>query len=309
MIVECPNCNSTYNLEDGLVKPEGVKARCTVCEHVFVVTPDSSMAGQADAEPAYDPEPEAMPEEDGQESGFESSGMGMSLDLDEKPSPKKGAGGKKKIALVVAAAVLLLVVGGGAALYFMAPELIPGLDSMIAKQQATETTVAGEAAGEASEGQAGQAEQSAGEPAATGSPKSQAAAEAAPDVQNIVLSDIRQYYVDNDKAGRIFVVEGKAVNEFDAPKERIAVEVQLLDAQGAQLAGKTFVAGNTLDLYGLQNLSREKIEEALADEMGVASNNTNLAKGQAAPFMVVFFDSPAGVREFLVKVTDVRNPS
>ncbi|MEF2231747.1 MAG: zinc-ribbon domain-containing protein, partial [Pseudodesulfovibrio sp.] len=40
-------------------------------------------------------------------------------------------------------------------------------------------------------------------------------------VRNIVLKNVKQYYVANEKTGNLFVVEGKAVNQFTTPKERI----------------------------------------------------------------------------------------
>jgi len=307
MIVECPNCTSTFNLDDGLVRPEGVKVRCTVCEHVFVVTPESGAA--APEEPVQE---QPVQEEQGHEqaappepSGPDEPEMGLgdgnlSLNLDETQKKKgRAKGGMKKMA-VMAAVLLLLLAAGAGALYFFVPGLIPGLG---------ERPVAEAPAGTEGEGAAQVNATRPDEPSTAGTETTAKPPETVPDVQNIVLADIRQYYVDNDKAGRIFVVEGQAVNEFEEPKAGITVEVQLLDAQGVKLTGKTFMAGNTLDLYGLQNLSREKIEEGLADPVGVAENNAQVEPGRAVPFMVVFFDSPAGVREFLVKVTGVKNPS
>lgn len=331
MIVQCPNCKTTYNFEDEMIKPEGVKAKCTVCEHVFVVAPESDVseqqaepeeaAGVAEPEaagpeevPEAEPEEAAAPEEEEaaepeeapegpeEEPEEEPLGGGMSLDLDEAPKKKKkkkksavrGEGGKKKVVVAAVLALVLLVGGGAAGIYFFAPELIPGMTGSADRTEDEED--GGPAAAES------------GEESRTGE-GSGGQASALPDVQNIVLSDIRQYYVDNDKAGRVFVVEGKAVNDFDKTKERIQIEVSLLNAQGEILTSKAFPAGNTLDLYGLQNLSREKIEAGLSDDVGVASRNANVEPGQSVPFMAVFFDPPAGVREFMVKVTGVRDPA
>jgi predicted Zn finger-like uncharacterized protein len=42
MIVECPNCKTTYNLDDSRVPPGGRQVKCTVCEHRFHVEPAAS---------------------------------------------------------------------------------------------------------------------------------------------------------------------------------------------------------------------------------------------------------------------------
>jgi predicted Zn finger-like uncharacterized protein len=327
MIVQCPNCSTTYNFEDDMVKSEGVKARCTVCEHVFVVTPESDVSqrmAEQKAPPREEPveeeapasEPEEQdapePEEEVEEAEPADAGAGLSLDLDEGGKKKKektpkgeGGGGRKKLVLAALLALVLLAGGGAAGVYFFAPELIPaGLAPSPEETAAPDETGEPAEPAETAETDEGVQEETPAEPEADGEK-----AEAAPDVRNIVLQDIRQYYVDNDKAGRVFVVEGKAVNDFEGPKEHVTVQVSLLDADGETLAEKTFLAGNTLDLYGLQNLSREKIEEALSDRMDVASKNMNVKPGQGVPFMSVFFDPPAGVREFLVKVVDVSDPA
>jgi hypothetical protein len=298
-----------------MARPGGVKARCTVCDHVFVVTPESGKPAEAAEDQAgrtasevEEVEVPDVPESSEADEEFEETaptGGSFSLDLDEKRGKEKSGGNKKN--LLVALLLLLLIVAGGAAgVYFFAPELIPGLAPKAEEPAAGQNGEQEQARTPADEEPQRQADTApAPEPEAgqDGEP-----AEVA-NVRNIVLSDIRQYYVDNDKAGRIFVVEGKAVNDFEAPKQNIEVQVSLLNAQGETLAEKSFLAGNTLDLYGLQNLSREKIQEALADQMGVASRNMNVQPGDGVPFMSVFFDPPAGVREFLVKVTNVESPS
>ncbi|MBO4368748.1 MAG: zinc-ribbon domain-containing protein, partial [Desulfovibrio sp.] len=43
-------------------------------------------------------------------------------------------------------------------------------------------------------------------------------------VKLLTMRNVRQYSVENEKVGKIFVIEGKVVNEFPEPKELIAVE-------------------------------------------------------------------------------------
>ena len=127
-------------------------------------------------------------------------------------------------------------------------------------------------------------------------------------VRNIVLKNVKQYYVANEKTGNLFVVEGKAVNQFSGPKERIKVEVVLYDGTSNVLASQAFLCGNVLSQFQLQVQTRPEIEEGLKSDVGILSNNTFIRPGASTPFMAVFFEPPSGVKEFLVKVVDVGDP-
>lgn len=39
MIITCKKCNSSFNLDESLLKPTGSKVRCSKCKDVFVVHP------------------------------------------------------------------------------------------------------------------------------------------------------------------------------------------------------------------------------------------------------------------------------
>ncbi|WP_319470358.1 DUF3426 domain-containing protein [uncultured Pseudodesulfovibrio sp.] len=127
-------------------------------------------------------------------------------------------------------------------------------------------------------------------------------------VRKIELKNVKQYYVANEKTGNLFVVEGKAVNKFAAPKERIKVEVILYDKTGNVLTSQAFMCGNVLSQFQLQVQTEGEIKDGLASEVGILSNNTFIRPGASTPFMAVFFQPPTGVKEFLVKVVDVGDP-
>lgn len=316
MIVECPNCKTTYNLDDSLIPEGGRQVKCTVCEHRFhVELPSQSPVQDQDLEDLFgesdDPggaggsqfaaaldglnEPGEAPakggyevpaglasasaeELDGKGAPAAGNGAGLNLDgglsLDAKPKKKKSAGGgrKKGLILGIAAGALLLLAGAAAGLYFLKPGLIPGLGGKPLAEEAA------------------------------AKPMDQA------QVENITLDKIRQYYVENEKTGRIFVVEGVAVNDFDQPKELIMVEVGLFDAQGQMVASKRQLAGNVLSLYNLQIQDWDKIESGLVNESGIAANNTNIPPKGEAPFMVAMAHTPESISEFVVKVVEVRDP-
>jgi len=121
--------------------------------------------------------------------------------------------------------------------------------------------------------------------------------------------DFRQYIITNEKAGPVFVVEGKALNKFTTPKERIKVRVTLFDAAGNVLSAQEQLCGNTLSLFQLQVQSEQEIVEALNSQAGIYANNTYIKPGDTTPFMVVFFNPPEEVEEYQIKIVDARDPA
>ena len=305
MIVECPNCKTTFNVDDDLVPGDGIKGRCSVCDNIFHIKPtgapkaesapkkaapafddddDLGIGDELDSAMADDGEDEApRPRGGGRPLEDEDDDVGLGFDLDGGSSKKEksGSGGKKKL-LIAVIALVVLVAGGGAGVWFLAPQLLPfGLGGSPMAENAT-----------APEGEGA------------------AAPDAAPDaaVRDIVLDKVRQYYVDNDKLGRIFVIEGVAVNGFDKPKELITIRARLLDENDNVLDSMELMAGNTLSLFQLQVFDKPDFEMAMSDKAGIASRNTNVAPGASVPFMVVFFDPTDAVREFVVDVVSVADP-
>lgn len=127
-------------------------------------------------------------------------------------------------------------------------------------------------------------------------------------LSKIVLRDVRQYFVDNEEIGELFVIEGKAVNTFSAPKGLIRLEARLFDADSTVVAKKAFLCGNTVSLFQLQVLSREKLESALAAKVGVLTKNTSVPSQESVPFMAVFFTPPPSVEEFGLRVIQAKTP-
>lgn len=128
-------------------------------------------------------------------------------------------------------------------------------------------------------------------------------------VKNLALANVRQYMItNNERIGRMAVVEGKVINNFTTPKELIRVEVTLYDNKGGVLAVRQQYSGVTLSLFQLQVLSKEELTKALDNRIEILTNNVNIQPGGEVPFMAVFFDPPQGALEFGVKIIDVKDP-
>ncbi|MDQ7830910.1 MAG: DUF3426 domain-containing protein [Desulfovibrionaceae bacterium] len=328
MIVTCPNCSSRFRLPDDRIGPDGVKLRCGKCKHVFRLEPPSpadvrdfdypeddgtafganvgEAAAPAPAGSAREarPEPGRAPDREA-DSLFASE---TSADQEDAGTPRtdfnlddiseiditgkkgKGASSKdvKRRSLIVALSLFALVVITLAAVFFF--DLWPG-----AKDGQPPAPPTAEQAKPAEPGKEGE------KPAAEKPDESAK-------VKDIVLQNVRQYYVTNEKAGQLFVIEGKAVNNFKSQKEMIKLEAALFDEKGNVLLSKDMLGGNTVSLFQLQVMTRQELESALGSQVGVLTNNTNLAPGAETPFMIVFFDPPEAVKEFGVKVVDAKDP-
>lgn len=59
MIITCEACNTSFNLDNKMLKPTGSKVRCSVCANVFTAFPQQEPTPEPVAEP---PEPELAPE-------------------------------------------------------------------------------------------------------------------------------------------------------------------------------------------------------------------------------------------------------
>lgn len=128
-------------------------------------------------------------------------------------------------------------------------------------------------------------------------------------VRLLSLENIRQYTVQNDKAGQVFVIEGKVVNNFPSARELIRVQASLYDQSGNVVVNKDITAGNTVSLFQLQIMSPQEIEAALSSDVGILSNNADVRTGESVPFMAVFFNAPESVAEFGVKVIEASEPA
>ncbi|EGB15714.1 MJ0042 family finger-like protein [Pseudodesulfovibrio mercurii] len=254
---------------DDLFADEGEEDDGDLFEDTDEAEPDDSRALFAEDE-------ESESEEDAVEDG-----LGGSLELDETPEP----GSRKSLGCLIV--LLVLALGIGAAIYFRVWTLagvdlgamlknVPFVGQMFTEKPGGEEAAPGESPAER--------------------------------VRKIELKNVKQYYVANEKVGNLFVVEGKAVNKFSQPKERIKVEVILYDAANNVLTSQSFLCGNVLSQFQLQVQTEKEITDGLASDVGILSNNTFIRPGASTPFMAVFFAPPEGVKEFMVKVVDVGDP-
>lgn len=297
MLVKCPECTTTYNLDDNKISPQGNKVRCTRCKHVFTVfrpqpepkdtpptsaTPDSAH-NSIDAfeeefstlfeKPRAATAPKAAVDQamlDDLQGAFQQP----LIDREEASSPtskNQTPVQKKSPWTMVLLTLILAVVLALGLVYYFKPSLL-GIKPQPPGSSQTPKTALPEG------------------------------------VANIGLENVRQYFVPNEKEGQLFIIEGQAINRFDQPRELIRLKASLFDKQGAEVISQEFMCGNVVSLYQLQVSTRQDIEAALSARVGILTNNTNVQPGASVPFMVIFFDAPDSVEEFGLEVIQSSAP-
>ncbi len=271
MLIQCPNCDTKYNLNESVLGPDGSKVRCIRCDHVFFVAPpgmESTPKSALDSElkEDFDWLDEVETGEVGNGGAKRSEDYSVEIQPTEEP--------KSKAMTYVVAGLVVAIIALAAFLYSHGPgDTVSSWFGSSEPEQVAEPEVLG--------------------------PE---------DVHLISLHNVRQYFVTNEKIGQLFVIEGKARNDFPVPMELFRIEASLFDIAGQVVERQEFLAGNTVSLFQLQILSEQELESALSARVGILANNTNIRPEMDVQFMVVFPNPPDSVQEYGLKVIGAQHP-
>ncbi len=125
-------------------------------------------------------------------------------------------------------------------------------------------------------------------------------------VKLIQLVDVRQFVLKNDKLGKLVIVQGKAINNFEVAKGMIAVEATLLDEEGTVINRLQQRAGVMPTLLQLQSLDAKELASVLNNPMDILLNNASVPPKGEVPFCLIFVGVPSKMVEFEVGVIDVQ---
>ncbi len=287
MIASCPSCETKFNVPDHAYVP-GRKARCSNCGHVFALpeltdpfsasSPSSPPPAPARTEPVRAesaPLSGNIPDTPASGEPREETSFQEPDDVVLAPAggkaPASGRWKNKSRVLILAGifCVLVLLGYGGYKVFSSFSKPAPTPDANAGKEAAQQELV-----------------------------------------KHLALENVRQYVVaNNEKAGRMVVVEGEVVNNFSVPKELILLEVTLYDDKGKPVAARQQYCGIVLSLFQLQILSKQELEDALKNQVEILTNNTNIQPKKKVPFITVFFNPPDTTYEFGVKIVDVKDPA
>ena len=291
MQVVCPKCKSRFNLPSG-TKP-GARLRCSVCMTVFSLPSEESSdyarqpslsSGTLPPLGASDVPQSALPQ------------------LEEKKSHHPGVG-----CLVV---VVVLGIAGYAAwelsgdfrgaVINLKNKFVPAPTPVKSVQQ-PEGSVSRD---ESSLNNPGQGMENAAKPAETNMSISGDAQVPTQeqnsnniDLHSLRLEKVRQYFVDNEKVGRILVIEGQVVGQKPFLPSTVHVEAVIIGEDKKPLEKKEQKVGGNLSLLQLQKMDKEELENS---QYSALDSNV---KRQEFHFIVIFYNPVKTVSEFTIKIS------
>lgn len=116
------------------------------------------------------------------------------------------------------------------------------------------------------------------------------------DLHSLRLEKVRQYFVDNEKVGRILVIEGQVVGQKPFLSSIAHVEAVIIGEDKKPLEKKEHKIGGKLSLLQLQKMDKEELETAQFSDIDVETRR------QDFPFMLLFYNTKKTVSEFAVKI-------
>ncbi|MBW1650539.1 MAG: zinc-ribbon domain-containing protein [Deltaproteobacteria bacterium] len=118
----------------------------------------------------------------------------------------------------------------------------------------------------------------------------------------VSIFDMKADIVDNEKIGKLFIITGKAKNNFTDSISSILVTANLYDADNTILKTKDIFCGNIISQQGLQTYGIGQINEALNNPR----NQVEIKSNEIVDFMAVFFDFPKNPGKFDIVVKELR---
>ncbi len=120
------------------------------------------------------------------------------------------------------------------------------------------------------------------------------------DLHSLRLEKVRQYFVDNEKVGRILVIEGQVVGQKPFLPSTVHVEAVLIGEDKKPLEKKEQKIGGKLSFLQLQKMDKEELEATQLSELAIENMQ------QDFPFIIIFYNPVKTVREFSVKIIKIK---
>mgnify|MGYP000016078571 FL=1 len=115
-------------------------------------------------------------------------------------------------------------------------------------------------------------------------------------LHSLRLEKVRQYFVDNEKVGRILVIEGEVAGQKPFLSSSIHVEAVIIGEDKKPLEKKEQKVGGKLSHLQLQKMDKGELETAQLTDSDAENRR------QDFPFMLLFYNTKKTVSEFTVKI-------
>jgi len=119
---------------------------------------------------------------------------------------------------------------------------------------------------------------------------------------NISTTEVASRFVTTAKQGRLFVITGKARNDYPEARSAIHIMAKLYAPGKVLVATQSVFCGNFLSDLELESLDIETIQKILQNRSGDNYSGERIDPGKEIPFMVVFSSLPDNLEEFTIEV-------
>ncbi|MBW1998055.1 MAG: zinc-ribbon domain-containing protein [Deltaproteobacteria bacterium] len=306
MIIECDKCESTFRLDESLIKKGGSKVRCSVCKNVFMVYPPKEDAGlekgtglAPEEEEDYtetatlssvkteeDRGPKSEQEADFHEfdTAFKelleeditektASSLSPEGDLSEEEEPaevpppeKKAVEEKRRIGIRPLPVALAILL----LLVVAGGGVYYFMPELIP------------------------------EPLSILKPASKQQI-SDPGTRRLTFSGVSGSFVQSSKAGQLFVIRGMVKNEYPKARSFVLVKGTVLDDRDQPVRTEMAYAGNVLTEKQIREMTLEEIKKSLKNRLGKGNMNLKIQSGSSIPFMIVLGNLPPNLSEFQVE--------
>ena len=336
MIIECEKCKSLFRLDEGLLREEGSKLRCSICKHVFIAYPPGwepveeerpKPKDQSLGETVTLESPPVLEDEEGEPLLEEVSESDFDVDFEEEAETKR--------------------------IEAISPDQIPEEEEeeefhlemdyheeekVPPKKEVPRPAVKRRAPEE-------RRPEPPARPAQEARPKTKKARRSklplvilvivllliggagavilfAPDlvpeqlaflkgterqesrdpgVLRLRFTAVTGSFVQNAQAGQLFVIRGTISNNYSDSRSNVLVKGSILDDKGKVVKTKVAYAGNVFTENELKDLPMDQINQGLRNQAGKGNMNVNIKPQASVPFMIVFEELPENLSEFTVE--------
>lgn len=115
------------------------------------------------------------------------------------------------------------------------------------------------------------------------------------------IIDIDGSFFSNSKIGQLYIIKGKIENNYPQSRSYILMKCTIEDSERSPIVRKLFYAGNTFTEQELKDISIKEIEDSLKNKSGRNNSNIDIAPDESVPFMVVFYNLPDNISEYVVE--------
>jgi predicted Zn finger-like uncharacterized protein len=122
-----------------------------------------------------------------------------------------------------------------------------------------------------------------------------------PGVRRLSFKNVSGKFYQSSKAGNLFCIQGMVFNDYPESRSFIRVKGSLLDEKGVAVKQKLAYAGNIFSENELKDMTLEQINQGLTNRAGKGNANVNVKSKASVPFMIVFGDLPENLSEFTVE--------